>query len=223
MAVTQTTKIVKSIAQGVLVKSAAGRRYVKLRALSTYLSTEGWFRSIEEGLPVDADGKALPWYTYSFINFIIGRIHPSMRIFEYGSGNSTLWWSERVASVVACEHDEPWFSVISQKVPDTVDYRHCELEYGGGYCRLISSFSSEFDCIVIDGRDRVNCVKNALAALKEDGVIIWDNSDRSRYQEGYAFLQENGFRRIDFWGLGPINAYQWCTSVFYRKKNCLMI
>lgn len=215
--------IIKRIVLCLLGKSEKDRHLPELRALTPYLSTAGWFRSIVEGVPVDADGKALPWYTYSFIDFISERIYPTMRVFEYGSGNSTLWWSERVAGVVACEHDEPWFKAVSQKVPDTVDYRYCELEYGGEYCKLISSFTSEFDCIIIDGRDRVNCAKNALAALKENGVIIWDNSDRASYQEGYTFLLENGFRRIDFWGLGPINPYQWCTSVFYREENCLMI
>ena len=146
-----------------------------------------------------------------------------MRVFEYGSGNSTLWWSERVASLVACEHEEDWFKNISKKIPATVDYRHCVLEYGGEYCKQISSFTAEFDCIIIDGRDRVNCAINAIAALKENGIIIWDNSDRESYEEGYSFLLSNEFKRIDFWGIGPINPYSWCTSIFYREKNCLGI
>ncbi|MFC1582893.1 FkbM family methyltransferase [Planctomycetota bacterium] len=216
-------KIIKRIARRLLNKSEKKRRFRMLRKLKSYFLATGWFKSVNDGLPVDAEGKPLPWYTYSFITFISARIQPNMRVFEYGTGNSTLWWSECVASVVACEHDEPWFLSISEKVPDNVDYRYCELEYGGDYSKLILSFSSDFDCIIIDGRDRVNCAKNALAALKENGVIIWDNSEREQYQEGYDFLLENGFRRIDFWGLGPINSDQWCTSVFYREENCLGI
>jgi hypothetical protein len=80
-----------------------------------------------------------------------------------------------------------------------------------------------FDIIVIDGRDRVNCAKNSLGALKEDGVIIWDNSERSKYAEGYAFLKDNGFKRIEFTGIGPVNSFAWSTTVFYRNKNCLAI
>ena len=216
-------QLAKKLARSLLNRSKGGRHFLKLHSLTSYLSKTGWLRSIDELLPVDVEGKPLPWFTYSFIDFIGDRIYPEMKIFEYGSGNSTLWWSARVSSVVACEHDKDWYENISQKVPDSVDYRYCELEYGGEYSKVISTFVSEFDCIVIDGRDRVNCAKNALAALKGNGVVIWDNSDRESYQEGYAFLLENGFRRIDFWGLGPINRDKWCTSVFYRKENCLMI
>ena len=188
-----------------------------------YLTKVGWLKSINEHMPVDKDGKPLPWYTYPFIEFINQRINSSMRIFEYGSGNSTLWWSDRVASLVACEHDEDWFKTISKKIPATVNYRHIRLQYGGEYCKLISSFTSEFDCVIIDGRDRVNCAMNAIGALKENGIIIWDNSDRKSYEEGYSFLLNNEFKRIDFWGIGPINTYSWCTSIFYRETNCLGI
>lgn len=64
---------------------------------------------------------------------------------------------------------------------------------------------------------------NSIKTLKDDGVIIWDNSDRVNYQEGYDFLLANGFKRLDFWGIGPVNSYSWCTSIFYRKENCLKI
>lgn len=195
----------------------------KPNPLAGYLTKMGWFKSVEKQLPVDHDGKPLPWYTYSSIAFLEGRTRPGMRIFEYGSGNSTLWWAKRVQSVVSCENDESWFRKISAISPDNVDYRHCALEPGGEYCKMISRFDREFDIVIIDGRDRVNCARNSLCALKEDGIVIWDNSDREKYQEGYDFLLRNGFRRIDFWGLGPINSYQWCTSVFYRKDNCLGI
>lgn len=203
--------------------SDSGRQYTMLREMTGYFVSSGWFKSVEMGLPVDAEGKPLPWYTYSFIDFIGDRIRPNMKVFEYGSGNSTLWWSQRVEAVVACEHDKPWYDTISDKVPENVDYRYCDLEYGGKYSQLILSFAAEFDCVIIDGRDRVNCAKNILSALKEEGVVIWDNSDREKYAEGYSFLQTNGFRRLDFWGLGPIGRKPWCTSIFYRRTNCLGI
>lgn len=202
-------------------KSVVDPQVTALNGLSPYLTAVGWFNSVAVGRPVDADHQPVPWYTYASLSFIGTRINRTMRVFEYGSGNSTLWWSQRVASVVACEHDQPWFEEIAKQLPDNVDYRYCELEYGGAYCRLISEFVAEFDCVVIDGRDRVNCARQALGALTAGGVIVWDNSDRDCYQAGFDFLRDHGFRRIDFWGLGPINAYPWCTSIFYRDGNCL--
>lgn len=54
-------------------------------------------------------------------------------------------------------------------------------------------------------------------------MIIWDNSDRERYAVGFDFLKEREFRRVDFWGVGPINHQEWCTTIFYRQDNCLGI
>jgi len=146
-----------------------------------------------------------------------------MKIFEYGSGNSTLWWAKQVKQVVACEHDLLWFQQIKKEVPGNVEIYYWDLSDNNKYSEFVSRYIKVFDIIVIDGRRRVACVKNSLSALTDEGVVIWDNSDRTIYSEGYNFLKNNGFKRIDFWGMGPINSYSWCTSVFYRKDNVLGI
>jgi len=105
-------------------------------------------------------------------------------------------------------------------VPALVEI-HCVALDEHQYSREVLKYQNEFDIIVIDGRDRINCARNALAALKPDGVILWDNSDRDEYRLGYELLERNGFRRLDFAGMGPLNAYQWTTSIFYRGQNCL--
>ena len=194
-----------------------------LRGSSGYLKKVGWYHSFNKYMPVDKEGGALPWYTYAAIDFLGGRIKAGMTVFEYGSGNSTIWWAIRVSRVVSCEHDEHWFIKMKSDLPDNVTYRHIKLEPSGDYSRAILQHDKEFDVIVIDGRDRVNCAKNSLCALNDRGVIVWDNSDRDEYQAGYDFLSDNGFKRLDFSGLGPINTYGWCTSVFYRPQNCLGI
>ena len=67
----------------------------------------------------------------------------------------------------------------------------------------------------------MNCAKRVLQALRSDGVVVWDNSDREKYEDGYAFLKGHGFRQIDFEGIGPVNIDPWSTSIFYRDNNCL--
>lgn len=197
--------------------------FQKLIRSDYYLNQQGWFLSSITESAVDMMGLPLPWYTYSAIAFILPRIKKNWTLLEFGSGNSTLWWSERVYQILSVEHDENWFSQMQAKIPGNVELRHVHLEYGGEYSKVPLQFTNLFDVIIIDGRDRVNCAKNSLASLKHDGVIIWDNSDRDDYAEGYTFLINNGFRRIDFWGMGPINAIGWCTSVFYRTENCMGI
>jgi hypothetical protein len=102
-----------------------------------------------------------------------------------------------------------------------IDYRLAEL--GKDYWQQILEFEDAFDVIVIDGRERVQCTLNCLSALKESGVIIWDNSDRSEYQEAYDFLDEKDFKKIDFQGHGPIGHVEWKTTIYYKEGNCLGI
>ena len=191
---------------------------------SDYLMREGWLDSVRNGLPCDKKGNPLPWFTYPSIHFIENRLTSSFSVFEYGSGNSTLWFAKQVQQVVSLEHDLEWYDRMKPSFSafDAITYHHEDLE-AGNYAGRIKEFSSAFDIIIIDGRKRIECAKNSLQALKQDGIIIWDNSDRDAYQEGYQFLMDNGFKRLDFWGLGPINSYSWCTSVFYRSQNCFNI
>ena len=213
----------KRVIISIIEKSHIGIKYLNLYRFKYHLAEIGWLKSCEKGLPVDVDEKPLPWYTYAAIKYLSMKVNPDMRVFEYGTGNSTLWWSERVRSVTSIEHDRTWFECMKKKVPANVDYRYCELIDKGRYCEIILEYENYYDIIIIDGRDRVNCVINSLRALKTNGIIILDNSDRDEYRDGYQFLLESGFKRIDFYGYGPINSVGWCTSIFYRNENCLGI
>lgn len=217
--------MIKRVLARLLRTSQAGSKFLAIRSLvnNGYLNESGWIRSALAGMPVDGEQRPVPWYTYGSIEFLSRRVKSDMVVFEYGSGNSTLWWSARVARVVSCEHDHQWFELMSSKLAANVDYNFVEMSRGDDYSKRISRHEGEFDIVVIDGRDRVNCAKNSLPALKASGVILWDNSDRSDYAEGYDFLLGRGFKRLDFWGMGPINNYGWCTSVFYRPANGLEI
>ena len=187
---------------------------------TSYLQTTGWLGSISERSSRDIRGEPIPWMTYPSLCFLEPRVRTEMSVFEFGSGSSTLWWARRTRRVVSCEHDQAWFERTRALVPVNVEISHVELE-GDRYSREILKYRDAFDIVVIDGRDRVNCARNTVPALKVDGVVLWDNSDRDEYRAGYEFLEQHGFRRIDFTGMGPINIYQWSTSVFYRDRNCL--
>ncbi|WP_419174562.1 FkbM family methyltransferase [Desulfosediminicola sp.] len=189
-----------------------------------YLESTGWLRSMEGGEVVDCRGDPIPWLTYPAIEFLAPRLESEMEIFEYGSGNSTLWWSKRVKRVVSCEHDKEWYARYRRLVPDNVTY--LLRRYKGGdsdYQEEILCYRDSFDILVLDGRKRVACMENGLGALRDRGVVIVDNSDREHYQSGYQIMAETGFKRLDFWGLGALSTRGWCTSFFYKNENCLGI
>ncbi|MFN2235503.1 MAG: FkbM family methyltransferase [Anaerolineales bacterium] len=216
-------KKIKRLTKKLISRTDTGKKLIFTRRLQPYLDEIGWFKSVQERMPVDRNGNCLPWYTYPAISFLTKRIHSDMVVFEYGSGNSTLWWSQRVSDLVSIEHELEWYNYLKNSIASNVNYKYCALEYGGDYCKAITGYKNKFHVIVIDGRDRVNCAMNSLSGLRDDGLIIWDNSDREQYEDGYSYLINNGFRRIDFEGHGPINAYKWCTSIFYRDNNCFGI
>lgn len=190
---------------------------------SGYLKETGWYRSVNEDQCVDKDGVSTPWFTYPATSFLRGRISPDFKVFEFGSGASTRWWASHVSEVIAVEHDKVWADKIALNLPGNAKLFYIPLKYGGAYSQKISEFQNYFDVVVIDGRDRINCAINALSALKHNGVIIWDNSNRDEYQKGYLHLQSLGFKKIAFIGMAPMIGITSETSVFYRVKNCLDI
>src|ERR1051325_11413300 len=169
--------MIKKALSMILRKSEVGSRLLTIRSLvhAGYLKDKGWMGSVRDAMPLDASGRPIPWYTYGAIDFLDGRVKSNMRIFEYGSGNSTLWWSGRTRCVVSCEHDRAWHASMKARLPANVDYLLVELGDDGRYAKAITAHTEPFDIIVIDGRDRVNCAKASLASLKPDGVIVWDN------------------------------------------------
>lgn len=197
------------------------RNVIDLQLLEDgYLRKTGWTRARRERAPVDAGGKPIPWYRFAAIRFLEGRARPHFRVFEFGTGNSTLWWSDRSELVVSREHDAAW----AERIKGSVARPNVHIELipvkSDDYVR---PSKGTYQLIVIDGRRRLECATNAVNHLTHDGVILWDNSDRDRYSEGYHRLHGLGFRRLDFWGLAPGSTRDGSTSIFYREGNCLGI
>lgn len=188
-----------------------------------YLRDIGWINSYNHKRPLDAEMNPVPWVTYSYIHFIQDRLTKQMNILEYGSGASTLYYADRVKSVVAVEHDTPWYEEVKNKLPDNVTLIFQELIYGEQYSKKAQSLAQTFDIIIVDGRDRVNCCINAIQALTQDGVIVLDDSERKQYWPAHEFLTNNGFKKVDFWGIAPSIFFNKCTTIFYKKNNCLQL
>ena len=188
-----------------------------------YLNSIGWFTAFDRKQAVDGQGKALPWVTYSFIDFIKERITKSQHIFEYGSGSSTIFYAERAGKVTSVEHDKGWFDKVKGTSPANAEMIFCELHKDGEYARKATLLNQQFDIIIVDGRDRVNCCKYSLAALSPEGVVILDDSEREAYEPARMLLKENGFKEISFSGISPGLFYEKATSVFYKANNCLNI
>lgn len=199
------------------------------------LQTSGWLKSLQLGKPVDNESKPIPWYTYPAIEFIEDKIKEDFIVFEYGSGQSTLWWSKQVESLTAIESNKQWFDYLQENIIIDPNISLTLIEEPDKYIKAISHFPDQsFDVIVVDGDDRSECAKEAFSKLKSTGFMILDDTDRESYNETLLFLADEGFYRLDFPGMTPCLTYKNCTSVLFKdlkyiqnpplpsqKKSCL--
>ena len=174
----------------------------------------GYNKTLQQQKPIDASGAAIPWYTYPAMEFIEQFDFSEKKIFEWGSGNSSVYFSKKAAQVISIEHDTQWYNIVSARLQSNQQLQHIDLEQ---YPAAIETFSEQFDVIVIDGQRRFDCAQMCQPFLKENGMIILDNSDW--FYLSAAYLREKlNLLQVDFHGFGPINNYTWTTSIFLTKK-----
>ncbi|MEX1010759.1 MAG: hypothetical protein WDZ29_01730 [Balneolaceae bacterium] len=182
----------------------------------------GWFRSFRTGRSIDGEGRPLPWMTYGAIRLLDERLSgvKNLNVFEYGSGYGTLWWADRASRLQAVEHQQEWAEELHPKLRGSdaeLKLRPREQEYIGA----VKESGLRYDVVVVDGLERVRCAEVAVECLSERGVLIWDDSEREKYQKGIVALQAKGFRRLSFYGFSPVEFMACETSIFYRDGNVL--
>lgn len=198
-------------------------RVVLSLGIKGYLAEKGWFDAHQTKSAIDENGKPIAWVTYSFIDFIKERVNKQHDIFEFGSGNSTIFYAEMAKSVYSVEHDKDWFEKSSKIDLPNIKMIQCDLVRGGEYCKSAATTGKKFHIIIVDGRDRVNCCKQAIQSLTEDGVVVLDDSERAEYADALIFLKDNGFKHLPFTGMAPGVITSKRTSIFYKPNNCVDI
>lgn len=138
-----------------------------------------------------------PWFvmgaiTYLEDNFLENPYHPlEFRSFEWGSGGSTIWLSQRTKSVITLEHDKDWIDKTQEEL-DKYGITNVALIHRNlynGYVEHIDAFPDEhFDIIMIDGRRRSDCLRHAIPKLRCRGALVLDNSERAEYQEAQKLI-----------------------------------
>jgi hypothetical protein len=175
----------------------------------------GQYKTIKKNLPINRENEPIPWYTYPAIEFLSQFDYSTLKLLEFGMGNSSIFWSKRCKHITCIEHRKEWFEQInlSIKPSNTSLFLKDENTYTD-----ICENGETFDIVIIDGIKRTECAKNISKCLKfETGMVILDNSDW--YPETSEYLRnELKLNQIDFFGFGPINNYTWCTSIFLGPK-----
>ena len=168
------------------------------------------------------DGKILPWLNGQVLKKLLSLHKKSWRVFEYGSGHSTLWWQDEVKEIISVEHNKNFYRLIKKDIKDNCKYLRRDLikKQDCAYVQSINEFEGNFDCIIVDGRNRSMCVEQAIGRLNKNGLIILDNSERERYSD--AIKKLNDTYPIYLKAIGDktngVNPFCWCTTVWKNKK-----
>jgi hypothetical protein len=194
-----------------------------IRNPNSYLHLSGWMRSLEAKKPMDCRGNPIPWMNFPVVSILQERLTKDLNLFEFGSGYSTLFYAKKVRAVISVEYDEKWLNIIKPQVPENVNIIFKREDVDGDYCRAIGETGEQYDVVIVDGRDRVNCLKQSMSALSSKGVILLDDSQRDRYQEGIVFVKSKGFKALNLEGLKATGTEVDRTTIFYRQGNCFDI
>ena len=146
-----------------------------------------------------AKPKPIPWLPQGAINFLEEYLTKDMNMLEFGAGDSTLWFAERVGYIYSIEYDWKWMVKIERKI------RQSGKNNVGLSLIQPPEINSLLDFILVDGGNRVLNFRQALRVLKPGGVIMLDNSERPEYQpcfdmvEGWQQFTDHGEKYKPNW------------------------
>lgn len=182
----------------------------------------GWFKSFHQKKVIDKKGNPIPWWTYSFIDFIKDRLTKNFRVLEFGCGGSTIWLSFRVKEVLSFEDFQTWADKTRNKISDSS--KIIDVKSISDFNSYKDKIAGLFDILIIDNLgDRMECVKRNLSYLKDDGVIIWDNTNGPDWRTIKSYMSNQGYKEISFTGMVAQELSYSKTTLFYKDKNCFNI
>lgn len=200
-----------------------------------------WFRSLFAIYDFDdLVSLDLPWWTFDSITMIDKYLqaNAAARVFEFGSGASTVWLSKRAGEVHSVEHDVDWLAMVRSKLSEVGNVHLHGIEVTGiasddairsakdgwtdfdfrPYVQALADVGGEFDLIIIDGRARSHCMDAARGYLSPTGIILFDNSHRSRYRQS---IEQSGLERIETKGLTSCLPTPDATTLLARDRSTL--
>lgn len=112
-------------------------------------------------------GLIMPWYTLPMLEWLKKQKTKEWQVFEYGCGYSTIWWRANCGIVESVDSNRLW----AQAVEADFYYTDTDSNSYPRACRL----KQIFDCIIVDGIFREECVNFCFDKIKPAGFLIIDN------------------------------------------------
>ena len=161
--------------------------------------------------------KTIPLLTFDFIDWIEEQDTKEKIIIEFGSGDSTIYFSNKFKKVITYEDEVEWINLIKSKGIDNVVVNH--LDYN--FYKKEPNYFTEADFILIDNNPRnknlrLYVAQNLIEKINYQNILILDNSNWN--SDCYFYLRTKYKSFKDFIGLN-YKSETTVTSVFYDRAQ----
>lgn len=172
-------------------------------------------------LPIDF---GMPWWSFLAV-YRADSLLAGKRVFEYGTGGSTLRFAKIAQKVVSVEDHADWMAVVQDRLTNesilNVEIRLCPFDFKNPLnfesSEYISAVDGEdWDVVIIDGQDwtfkqRLSCFRKVEPKMQVGSIIIVD--DFWRYEE---LLKSNRAKSVEVYeSVGPSRIGVTSTAFFF--------
>ena len=226
-------------------RQAAALDHNAIRTPRLVLDFPAWAMSRGENSLVD---EGVPWINFAARDALERALGKSDKVFEFGSGGSTVFFARRVGELTSIEYDPGWYETIrltlerldsrnwtyklkpatreSQAARDSA--RQVYISDVPGFEEMsFAAFASSideypdayFDWVLIDGRVRVGCFLHAHRKLRIGGHLVLDDAQRDRYRAVHAATQAANWPVRRYHGPGPKSNSFWETAIWTKTRD----
>ena len=137
-------------------------------------------------------------------------------ILEWGSGGSTVYFTDFLESHsipytwTSIEYNKMWYEKIKEATKHKPSVALVLFDVGNNnlkqrnipmdeYVNYPKTLNKKFDIIFVDGRKRRRCILEAKHLLKEGGVVLVHDAQRTYYQCAFKEYPDQHFIGTSFW------------------------
>ncbi|EKD66861.1 MAG: hypothetical protein ACD_49C00005G0003 [uncultured bacterium (gcode 4)] len=190
--------------------------------------------------------KHIPWIVFEAKDWLDEHLKSNMKVFEWGSGGSTFYFSKRVDEIVSIEYNKEWYSKVIEAI-SIENIKNCKYffiepkrnfiakflpyhsstyisktfkEYEGlffnEYVKKIDQFPDEYFDLIFIDGRSRSSCIAHSIKKIKRGGFLMLDNSERKLYES-EMKKLNKYKRIDFFGHGPYIEEEWQTSIWEIK------
>jgi hypothetical protein len=147
----------------------------------------------------------IPWLVFDVITYLERYLNKELRVFEYGSGGSTIFFAHRVKEIISVEHDAAWYKMVAAYIKthtyENIDYRLLEPVEDTGFAK--KKWDEPADFISIRGEYRGKSFEAYATQINScpdnyfDLVVVDGRVRASCIQQSISKVKKDGILLLD--------------------------